>query len=117
MAHDGDLQFRLADSADAEAIAALHADSWRRHYRGAYSACRSWAQAPGCRLTAAGAYGPSRDRSPNGVVPVGAPTERRRSGLLRGSGRQMCRASPDLASRRSRQPTQGLASEAAIRMD
>jgi GNAT superfamily N-acetyltransferase len=31
------LQFRLAASADAEAVAALHADSWRRHYRGAYS--------------------------------------------------------------------------------
>jgi GNAT superfamily N-acetyltransferase len=32
-----DLQFRTAGSADAEAVAALHADSWRRHYRGAYS--------------------------------------------------------------------------------
>jgi GNAT superfamily N-acetyltransferase len=32
-----DLRFRLADRQDAEAIAALHADSWRRHYRGAYS--------------------------------------------------------------------------------
>ena len=32
-----DLQFRLARPSDAEAIAALHADSWRRHYRGAYS--------------------------------------------------------------------------------
>jgi predicted N-acetyltransferase YhbS len=31
------LRFRLADSQDAAAIAALHADSWRRHYRGAYS--------------------------------------------------------------------------------
>jgi GNAT superfamily N-acetyltransferase len=31
------LRFRAAGSADAEAIAALHADSWRRHYRGAYS--------------------------------------------------------------------------------
>jgi GNAT superfamily N-acetyltransferase len=30
-------QFRLAGPADAPAIAALHADSWRRHYRGAYS--------------------------------------------------------------------------------
>lgn len=29
--------FRLADPSDARAIAALHADSWRRHYRGAYS--------------------------------------------------------------------------------
>jgi GNAT superfamily N-acetyltransferase len=28
---------RRARSSDASAIAALHADSWRRHYRGAYS--------------------------------------------------------------------------------
>jgi len=33
----GDLEFRLAGPADAEAVAALHADSWRRHYRGAFS--------------------------------------------------------------------------------
>jgi ribosomal protein S18 acetylase RimI-like enzyme len=31
------LQFRPARLADAAAVAALHADSWRRHYRGAYS--------------------------------------------------------------------------------
>lgn len=31
------LQFRPAWPADAEAVAKLHADSWRRHYRGAYS--------------------------------------------------------------------------------
>ena len=31
------VQFRLAAAPDAEAIAAVHADSWRRHYRGAYS--------------------------------------------------------------------------------
>src|SRR5436853_6118249 len=30
-------QFRFAGPADAAAVAALHADSWRRHYRGAYS--------------------------------------------------------------------------------
>jgi ribosomal protein S18 acetylase RimI-like enzyme len=30
-------QFRLAGRADAEAVAKLHADSWRHHYRGAYS--------------------------------------------------------------------------------
>jgi ribosomal protein S18 acetylase RimI-like enzyme len=29
--------FRLAGPSDARAIASLHADSWRRHYRGAYS--------------------------------------------------------------------------------
>jgi ribosomal protein S18 acetylase RimI-like enzyme len=31
------LRFRAAGPHDAEAIARLHADSWRRHYRGAYS--------------------------------------------------------------------------------
>ena len=31
------LLFRLARGSDSEAIALLHADSWRRHYRGAYS--------------------------------------------------------------------------------
>ncbi|MGW5352115.1 N-acetyltransferase family protein [Streptomyces sp. NPDC004031] len=30
-------QFRYAGPGDAEAVARLHADSWRRHYRGAYS--------------------------------------------------------------------------------
>ena len=29
--------FRFAESTDAENVAALHVDSWRRHYRGAYS--------------------------------------------------------------------------------
>jgi ribosomal protein S18 acetylase RimI-like enzyme len=29
--------FRFATPADAHAVGALHADSWRRHYRGAYS--------------------------------------------------------------------------------
>ena len=37
MAHSEDLRLRLARPADAAAIAALHADSWRRHYRGAYA--------------------------------------------------------------------------------
>jgi GNAT superfamily N-acetyltransferase len=31
------LAFRLARPADAKAVANLHADSWRHHYRGAYS--------------------------------------------------------------------------------
>ncbi len=31
------LQFRVAGPDDARAAAELHADSWRRHYRGAYS--------------------------------------------------------------------------------
>lgn len=31
-----ELQFRLARRSDAAAVAALHADSWSRHYRGAY---------------------------------------------------------------------------------
>jgi ribosomal protein S18 acetylase RimI-like enzyme len=32
-----DLRFRKAGPADAPGIAGLHAESWRRHYRGAYS--------------------------------------------------------------------------------
>jgi ribosomal protein S18 acetylase RimI-like enzyme len=32
----GTISFRLATAADADAIALLHADSWRRNYRGAY---------------------------------------------------------------------------------
>jgi GNAT superfamily N-acetyltransferase len=31
------LRFRAARPEDAKAVAALHTDSWRRHYRGAYS--------------------------------------------------------------------------------
>ncbi len=31
------MQFRPADASDADAIGALHADSWRRHYRGSYT--------------------------------------------------------------------------------
>jgi GNAT superfamily N-acetyltransferase len=31
------LEFRSADADDSEQVAALHADSWRRHYRGAYA--------------------------------------------------------------------------------
>jgi GNAT superfamily N-acetyltransferase len=37
IAHRKRPDFRLAGPGDAEAIAHLHADSWRRHYRGAYS--------------------------------------------------------------------------------
>jgi GNAT superfamily N-acetyltransferase len=33
----GRLVFRRAGAGDAAAVAALHADSWRRHYRGAYA--------------------------------------------------------------------------------
>ena len=32
-----EVEIRLAGAADASHIAKLHADSWRRHYRGAYS--------------------------------------------------------------------------------
>ena len=32
-----DLRFREAGPGDADGVAALHADSWRRHYRGAFS--------------------------------------------------------------------------------
>jgi len=34
--HPADARYRVASASDADAIAALHADSWRRHYRGAY---------------------------------------------------------------------------------
>lgn len=37
MANVDPLVFRPARATDSEAIAVLHADSWRRHYRGAYS--------------------------------------------------------------------------------
>jgi hypothetical protein len=37
MTSPDDLRFRTADAGDAAAVAALHADSWRRHYRGAFS--------------------------------------------------------------------------------
>ncbi|HEX5479549.1 MAG TPA: GNAT family N-acetyltransferase, partial [Dehalococcoidia bacterium] len=37
MTGDAGLRMRRATAGDAEAVAALHADSWRRHYRGAYS--------------------------------------------------------------------------------
>ncbi len=37
MAHLEELQFRFAGPSDAEAVASLHADSWRRTYRGAFS--------------------------------------------------------------------------------
>ena len=37
MAHLAEVQFRLAGPDDARAVACLHAESWRRHYRGAYS--------------------------------------------------------------------------------
>ena len=33
----GEVEIRLTEAADARVIAKLHADSWRRHYRGAYS--------------------------------------------------------------------------------
>jgi hypothetical protein len=32
-----DLRFRAAGAGDASAVAGLHGDSWRRHYRGAFS--------------------------------------------------------------------------------
>ena len=37
MTSPDDLRFRTAGAADAAAVAGLHADSWRRHYRGAFS--------------------------------------------------------------------------------
>lgn len=37
MPASADLRFRAACPGDAQAIAALHAGSWQRHYRGAFS--------------------------------------------------------------------------------
>jgi GNAT superfamily N-acetyltransferase len=37
MARVHSVRFRVAGAADATAIATLHADSWRRHYRGVHS--------------------------------------------------------------------------------
>ena len=37
MTSPDDLRFRTAEAGDAAAVAGLHADSWRRHYRGAFS--------------------------------------------------------------------------------
>jgi hypothetical protein len=37
MLASGDLWLRAARPVDTHAIARLHADSWQRHYRGAYS--------------------------------------------------------------------------------
>ena len=38
MTSPDDLRFRSAEAGDAAVVAGLHADSWRRHYRGAFSA-------------------------------------------------------------------------------
>ena len=43
-------QFRAARPGDAQAIAALHTDSWRRHYRGAFSDAFLDRDAPGYLL-------------------------------------------------------------------
>jgi hypothetical protein len=37
MTSPDDVRFRSAEAGDAAAVAGLHADSWRRHYRGAFS--------------------------------------------------------------------------------
>jgi ribosomal protein S18 acetylase RimI-like enzyme len=37
VAEGGDVRYRSATRADADAVANIHADSWRRHYRGAYA--------------------------------------------------------------------------------
>jgi GNAT superfamily N-acetyltransferase len=41
------LRFRPAEPADAEAVAALHTDSWRRHYRVAFSDAYLDGEVPG----------------------------------------------------------------------
>ncbi len=46
----GELRFRAAGQVDAQAVAALHADSWQRHYRGAFSDAFLDDEAPGFLL-------------------------------------------------------------------
>jgi hypothetical protein len=46
----GELRFRTAEQGDAQAIAALHTDSWQRHYRIAYSDAFLDDEAPGFLL-------------------------------------------------------------------
>jgi len=46
----GELRFRAAEQGDAQAIAALHTDSWQRHYRVAYSDAFLDQQVPGFLL-------------------------------------------------------------------
>ena len=45
-----ELRFRAAGPGDAPAVAALHADSWQRHYRGAFSDSFLDGEAPGFLL-------------------------------------------------------------------
>ena len=45
-----ELRFRVAEESDAKAVAALHADSWQRHYRGAFSDSFLDGEAPGFLL-------------------------------------------------------------------
>jgi GNAT superfamily N-acetyltransferase len=47
MPASAELKFRTAGRGDAQAIAALHADSWQRHYRGAFSDAFLDDEAPG----------------------------------------------------------------------
>ena len=70
-----EIVFREASANDVEAIAALHADSWRRHYRGAFldsfldgDAVADRQAVWGERLTAAGAYRFTVVADRNGVV-------------------------------------------------
>jgi GNAT superfamily N-acetyltransferase len=46
----GELRLRMAGPGDARAIAALHADSWQRHYRGAFTDAFLDEEAPGYLL-------------------------------------------------------------------
>lgn len=45
-----ELKFKTAEPDDAQAVAALHADSWQRHYRGAYTDAFLDDEAPGFLL-------------------------------------------------------------------
>ena len=49
MTSPDDLRFRMAGAGDAAGLAGLHADSWRRHYRGAFSDAFLDGEVPGFR--------------------------------------------------------------------
>ncbi len=50
MPFPGELRFRMAGPGDAPAVAALHAGSWQRHYRGAFADAFLDHEAPGFLL-------------------------------------------------------------------
>ncbi|WP_229068887.1 GNAT family N-acetyltransferase [Actinoplanes sp. DH11] len=70
--------FSPASAADAGRIAALHADSWRRHYRGAYAD----AYLDGDLLSERGAVWSARLASPAGAATILAERDGRLTGFV-----------------------------------